>query len=350
MKDESVPVQRKRMGLLQWFFLAFLIVGTVWILGRRQSSPGTFQVTSGKIFGTYYTVKYEHDQPLDSLILQELEKVDRSLSMFNAQSTISQINDNVTHRVDSSLAYVFALSQKISAETEGDFDVTVAPLVNTWGFGFKNADKISSAVIDSLRGFVGYQLVDLQGDSIVKKDPRVMMDFSAIAKGYGVDRVAELLNRHSIANYMVEIGGEVVVKGSNPKGKDWLIEITRPHEQGMEMAATDDSKILLEVKNIAMATSGNYRRFYLKDGKKYAHTINGHTGYPVLHSLLSATVLSHDCATADAYATSFMVMGLDKSKAFLERHPELLAYFIYADSVGNLDVWHSPQMEQYIKR
>ena len=344
--NNSTARPRKKMTIWQWGFLALLIGCTVWILStdRKQNSP---QESRGKVFGTYYTMKYEYTESLDSLIMAELLKVDHSLSMFNKESQISRVNRNETDAADSLLSQVFLLSQQISVKTLGAFDVTVAPLVNAWGFGFENADSISSGKIDSILQFVGYEKVCLADGKFVKQDERMMMDFSAVAKGFGVDCVARLFDNLGIQNYMVEIGGEVVVKGKNPKGKLWTIEITRPTENEVVSA---QKKILLEVSDIAMATSGNYRRFYVKDGKRYAHTIDGKSGYPVQHSLLSATVLADDCATADAYATSFMVMGVEKTQAFLENHPELSAYLIYSGDKGTLQTWTSPGMQRYVKK
>lgn len=338
--------QKKKLTVWQWAFLALLVGCTAWILGGNGSRPLP-QESRGNIFGTYYTIKYEYPEPLDSLILEELRGVDRSLSMFNPQSTIARINRNETVEADSNLAAVFALAQKISVRTSGAFDVTVAPLVNAWGFGLKNADSISTDRIDSLLQYVGYEKVRLEQGRIVKQDARTMMDFSAIAKGYGVDQVARLFNARGIKNYMVEIGGEVVVRGKNPRGKKWSIEVIRPTDNEVQSA---EKKILLQLDSAAMATSGNYLRYYVKDGKRYAHTIDGRTGYPVQHSLLSATVVAADCATADAYATSFMVMGVEQTRRFLQAHPELSVYLIYSGEKGGLQTWFSPGMKKYLKQ
>ena len=173
-----------------------------------------------------------------------------------------------------------------------------------------------------------------------------MLDCSAIAKGYGCDVVAALLRRHGIENYMVEIGGEVVAHGISEKRVPWKIGVTKPSDDSL--AVDKELQTVLNVKDMAMATSGNYRNFYYKNGKKYAHTIDPMTGYPVQHNILSATVLAKQCAEADAYATSFMVMGLDKARAVLEKHPELMAYLIYADKNGNMQVWYSPSMKNKI--
>ena len=337
---------KKKLTIWQWGFLLLLIVSSVWII-KSNNDGHVSRESRGRIFGTYYLVKYENKESLDSLILKELRKVDSSLSMFNKKSTISRINRNEIDTVDALMADVFTLSQKISEATQGAFDVTVAPLVNAWGFGFKNADSISTAKIDSILQFVGYEKVRLEDGKLIKSDERLMMDFSAIAKGYGVDAVARLFDRHGIENYMVEVGGEVVVKGKNPKQNPWTIGIVKPVENEGQVEQTHT---LVQAQDVAMATSGNYRRFYYKNGKRFAHTIDSHSGYPVQHSLLSATVLAKDCATADAYATAFMVMGLEKAQIFLKQHHELSAYLIYSGEKGELLTWASSGMEKYLNK
>ena len=229
---------------------------------------------------------------------------------------------------------VLTKARHISQSCQGAFDVTVMPLVNAWGFGFKKGEFPSDAQIDSLRQFVGYQRIELTRDSLLKKaDSRIMIDCGAIAKGYSVDCVARVLREHGVRNYMIEIGGEVVTKGRNPEGSPWKIGISRPVEDDSSEAGL---QTVLELENAALATSGNYHNFYVRNGRKYAHTIDPRTGYPVEHSLLSATVIAPDCATADAYATAFMVMGLDKAKQILKKNKSLKAYLIFADEQGKL--------------
>jgi thiamine biosynthesis lipoprotein apbE len=170
-----------------------------------------------------------------------------------------------------------------------------------------------------------------------------MLDCSAIAKGYGSDVVAKFLKSKGIDNFMVEIGGEIVTSGISPERVPWRIGVTKPEDDSLQQQQA--LQTVLNVTDKAMATSGNYRNFYYKGGKKYAHTIDPKTGYPVQHNILSATVIANSCAEADAYATAFMVMGLDKAKTVLEKHPELLAYLIYADQKGKNKVWFSPSMK-----
>ena len=250
-------------------------------------------------------------------------------------------------KADSMFTDVFLLSKEVSAETNGAFDITVAPLVNLWGFGFKNNEEVDESKVAELRQFVGIDMVSLNNGEIVKEKPEIMLDCSAIAKGYGVDAVGKYLEKEGIENYMVEIGGEVRVRGVNPKGALWAIGINKPIDD--PTGQNDDIQEVINITQQSMATSGNYRNFRVKDGKKYAHTIDPRTGYPVQHSILSSTVIAEDCATADAYATSFMVLGLDGAKKVLGKHSELMAFFIYADKDGNLHEWYSPALAKLIK-
>lgn len=335
-----MAINKKRL-IWQVPFLALLIVGTIIIVRRQNSAP--YQHNEGLIFGTVYHITYQCDSNLEQGIKQRLLSVDRSLSMFNKQSVISKVNANMPVDVDDNFKYVFNLAKRISGETDGAFDITVAPLVNLWGFGFKSGVTPTQAAIDSAKALTGYKKVRLNGRRVAKDNPQTMLDCSAIAKGYGSDVVARYLERQGVANYMVEIGGEVVTKGNSPKRLPWKIGVTKPVDDSTGVEG--ELQTVLNVTNMAMATSGNYRNFYYKGGRKYAHTIDPKSGRPVQHSLLSSTVLAPNCATADAYATSFMVMGIDKAKTVLKRHPELLAYFIYSDGNGKLCVWYSDSMK-----
>ena len=326
-------------------FLVLLIVGTVLIIRQQQSMP--YQKCSGLIFGTTYHVTYQYDDDLHAEVVAKLKEVDAALSMFNEQSTISKINNNEAVKPDKMFLDVFQLAQQISQDTHGAFDITVAPLVNIWGFGFKHGQEPTTHAIDSLRQFIGYQKVSYNGKTIQKQDPRIMLDCSAIAKGYGTDVVARLLDEKGITNYLVEIGGEVVTRGISEKRVPWKIGVTKPTDDTLHVG--NDLQTVLNVTDKAMATSGNYRNFYYKGGRKYAHTIDPKTGRPVQHNILSATVLCNQCAKADAYATAFMVMGLDKAREVLERNPDLMVYFIYDDKGVN-KVWYSPSLKDKIEQ
>lgn len=336
--------QSKKRLSLQLAFLTFLIIGTILIIKHQHNMP--YQHDRGSVFGTFYSITYQCDNDLQKEIEAELKKVDQALSMFNQESIISKVNRNEKVELNEMFLQVITLAQKVSQDTDGAFDITVAPLVNAWGFGFKTGDKPSGTSIDSLMSTVGYKKISLKGRQLFKENKNTMLDCSAIAKGYGSDVVAAFLKKRGIDNFMVEIGGEVVTQGISEKRVPWRIGVTKPTDDSLSV--DNELQTVLNVTNKAMATSGNYRNFYYKDGKKYAHTIDPKTGYPVQHSLLSATVLADNCATADAYATSFMVMGIEKAKGVLERHPELMAYFIYTDVRGNLAVWYSPSMKDKI--
>ena len=334
----------KKKLMWQLPFLTLLIVGTVLIIRQQQSMP--YQRSTGFIFGTSYHITYQCDSDLTAGIQSVLEEVDASLSPFNEKSIITAVNHNHPVKLNDMFTHVFQRAMDISKDTEGAFDITVAPLVNAWGFGFKNGSQPDSLQVDSLLRIVGYGKVSLANGKVRKQDSRMMLDCSAIAKGYGSDVVARFLQSRGVANFMVEIGGEIVTKGVNAERLPWKIGVTKPEEDSL--AAGRELQTVLNVTDKAMATSGNYRNFYYKSGKKYAHTIDPKTGYPVQHSLLSATVLAPDCATADAYATSFMVMGMERAKGVLERHPELMAYFIYSDEKGDNAVWFSPSLKNKI--
>lgn len=336
----------KKKLIWQLPFLLLLIVGTILIIRQQQAMP--YQLNKGPVFGTFYTINYQSDKDYHEEIKAALQDVDDALSMFNEQSIISHINRGDDGEANDMFMEVFNKAMEVSKETDGAFDITVAPLVNAWGFGFKNGEMPTRQQVDSIRQFIGWKKVTAEGKTIKKTDRRVMLDCSAIAKGYGVDVVARLLKDKGITNFMVEIGGEIITKGISPKRVPWKIGVIKPTEDSLQTSG--EYQTILNVTDKAMATSGNYRNFYYKGGKRYAHTIDPKTGYPVQHNILSATVLAKECATADAYATSFMVMGLEGAKVILERHPELMAYLIYNDQDNNLAVWYSPSMKDKIER
>lgn len=332
----------KKKLIWQVPFLILLIVGTVVILKKQPP----FRTNEGLVFGTVYKITYQHADDLHIDIKKALAEVDNALSPYNPNSIITRINQNRDTTLNAHFTHVFTLAQRVSEETDGAFDITVAPMVNAWGFGFKHAIEISPEAIDSLKEVVGYQKIAIEGDKVKKTDERVMLDCSSIAKGYGVDIVARALNKKGVQHYMVDIGGEVVVKGKNPRMKTWRIGINKPVEDSLSI--NQELQTILEVSGIGMATSGNYRKFYYKDGKRYAHTIDPRLGQPVQHNILSATVVAADCTTADAYATAFMVMGLEKSMEFCNKHPELNAYFICDGEGDAYEIHYTPGMERYM--
>ena len=337
-------MERKMKQNLAW--IALLLLATILIL-VNHNRPVPYQKDSGLVFGTVYNITYQHKENLKAEIEQELRRFDGSLSPFNDTATITRINRNELVAADPFFTTVFRRSMEISRETDGAFDITVAPLVNAWGFGFKQGIFPDSAKVDSLLQFVGYRKVELTPEGKVEKqDPRLMLDCSAVAKGYAVDVVAQLLASQGVQNFMVDIGGEVVVHGHNPQGTGWRIGINKPVDDSLSL--NQELQTVLHVSDVGIATSGNYRNFYYRDGKKYAHTIDPRTGYPVQHSILSATVIARDCMSADAYATAFMVMGLDEAVRFVEARPDLDAYFIYDDGEGKTATYQTRGMERYL--
>ena len=329
-----------------FLWLAFLILATIWILARRNQKTD-FNTASGFVFGTVYKITYQCKDDRNPEIEAELKRFDQSLSPFNDSSVISRVNRNEELVTDSFFQTCFNRSMEISRETEGAFDITVAPLANAWGFGFKKGTFPDSLMIDSLLQFTGYEKVKLENGKVIKQDPRTMLSCSAVAKGYSVDVVAHLLDRKGIKNYMVDIGGEVVVKGKNATGDLWRIGINKPYDDSL--AVKQDIQTILNLTDVGMATSGNYRNYYYKDGKKYAHTIDPRTGYPVQHSILSSTVVAEDCMTADALATSFMVMGLEEAEKFCKANPMIDAYFIYSGENGEFKTYYTDGMKRYFK-
>ena len=290
---------------------------------------------SGMVFGTTYSITYQYHENLKSDIEGVMQQVDNSLSPFNKSSVITAINNNTSTKADKYLTEVFTLAQTVNKETDGAFDITVAPLVNAWGFGFRSGTRPTDAQTDSLLAIVGQEKVTLKDGEIIKSDPRIMLDCSAIAKGFGVDKVAEFLAGKGIENFLVEIGGEISARGKNSRGTEWNIGVTKPVDDSLSI--NQENQAVLQITNKAMATSGNYRNFYYEGGKKYAHTINPHTGKPAQSDILSATVIAQTCAVDDAYATAFMVLGSEKAKEILKKHPELQAYLILSDN----SVWQS---------
>ena len=302
---------------------------------------------SGSVFHTIYHIKYEGSELLTEKIDAELQKFNLSLNPFNPNSIISKVNQNEPVEADDWFIEVFNKAKEVSDHSEGVFDITCAPLVNLWGFGFSKMDSVTPQMIDSIKQFVGYQKVRLDGRKVIKDDPRTLLNCSAIAKGYASDVIARLLEREGVENYMVEIGGEVTMKGVNQNGKCWRIGINKPEDDSTGIK-NDVGEVVELCKKGGVATSGNYRNYYIKDGKKYAHTIDPRTGYPSEQSILSATIVADDCITADAYATAFMAMGLEKAREAAKNIPGIEYYVIYTDENGKHQIEYSTGMLQFL--
>lgn len=305
-----------------------------------------YYLNSGEKFHTSYHIKYEYDRSLEEEILAELDKFEYSLNPFKENTIITKVNKNEPVELDSFFIDVFNKSVEVSEMTDGMFDITASPFFNAWGFGFKNKDSITPQLIDSLKKIVGYEKIFIDEDHRIQKtDPRVEINPSAISKGYSCDIVAQLFDRAGVENYMIEIGGEIVAKGINDKGECWRIGIDKPINDSAAM--THDLQTILSLCDKALATSGNYRNYYIKDGKMYAHTIDPKTGYPSEQDLLSVTVIADDCMTADAYATAFMASGMEKSMEIAEQISGLFYYFFYAKEDNSIGITYSDGFEQF---
>jgi FAD:protein FMN transferase len=326
--------------LIQLALLLTLVMSSCSQAGKKYTA------NEGWVFGTTYRIVYDHPVDLHNEIQDLFAAFNRSLSTFDSTSTISRINQGEQGVIaDPFFTRVFNEGGSITTVTNGAFDMTVAPLVNAWGFGFKKMDAVSDVTIDSLRQYVGMEHVSIENGIVVLHKPGVMLDGSAIAKGYGVDVIASHLKSKGIKNFMVEIGGEISTLGLNAMGHAWRIGVDRPIDD--VTAQNRELQLVLGISGKALATSGNYRNFYVKDGKKFAHTIDPRTGYPVEHSLLSASIIASDCITADALATACMVMGLEESMRLIETMPDVEGCFIIQDDQTDSVIWTSG-FEQYI--
>ena len=317
-----------------------VLISILYACGNKEV-PFQRIIKNGEAQGSYYAVTYydslnrDFGLEIDSL----LKAFDKSCSNYQPNSIISKVNRNEQVVLDSLFIGNFNMAQEVAQETQGDFDITVRPLVELWGFGLKHSDSVSSQQVDSIMQFVGYRNVKIDSGRVIKTDPRIMIDYNAIAQGYSVDVISHFLESKGVKYFLVDIGGELYAHNTKYGGLPWKVGIERPKDGE---AYGENLSAILSLNNKGLATSGNYRKYYIKDGIKYAHTINPHNGYPVQHSLLSATVVAPSAALADAYATAFMVMGVTKAQLILKRHPNLDAFLIYADTDGKFRAFVSP--------
>ena len=291
--------------------------------------------------GTTFSIKFYATKDslklingIDSILYQ----INKTASTYDSTSIISKVNRNEDVELNYDFIKIFTRSIEVSRETNGRFDITVGELVERWGFGFKTTNFPDDKEVKNLLKNVGYKKVSIQNHKIIKEYPSIQIDFNAIAQGYTVDLVAEYLMNKGCSNFIVEIGGEVRANGVKENNQPWIVGIEKP---ALNDSATQVIQEKVILKNKSISTSGNYRKFFLKDGIKYSHTIDPATGYPVHHSLLSVSIIANDCTTADAYCTAFMVMGMDKAKEFIKTHPDIKAYFIYADSTNTNQIYYT---------
>jgi len=293
-----------------------------------------YHQNQGSVFGTYYNIQYKSFSDKQAEIEACLMAFDSSLSVYNDQSIISRINRNEDVQTDAYFERMFENARFVTEASHGAFDITVAPLVNAWGFGFKNKQNVTQEVLDSILPLVNFNGVHIENHRVVKADPRIMLDASALAKGYACDIVADMLTNEGCKNFLVDIGGEVVAKGHNSRNNPWTIGITKPID---DVSGTrQELQDAINTTSICMATSGNYRNYYIEDGVRRSHTIDPRTGYPVHHKLLSATVIAPSCIKADALATACMVLGEYKAAVMISQMRETGYYFILTDDEGNM--------------
>ena len=322
-----------------FIFLSFIACNT----NPKKKAPNEVK---GYAQGTTYQILYLDDRNFQRSVDSILIAIDNSLSTYNKRSIITNFNQaDSLLEVDAYFIEVFNMAKEVYTTTGGAFNPTVTHLVNAWGFGFENTEKTDSNSIDSLLKLVDFDGISIQNNKVIKNRKELMLDFNAIAQGYTVDVLADFFDEKNVKNYLIEVGGEIIAKGKNAEKKPWRVGIDKPIENQEERVL----EAVINLENAALATSGNYRKFYEKDGIKYSHTINPVTGYPVRHTLLSATVVTDNCALADAYATAFMVVGLEKSKEILIANPTLEALLIYANEDGTLSSYSTPKLTEALE-
>ncbi len=322
-------------------FFVFLSVLLACNTSPHPPQADAYLKLAGETMGTTYHITYQGKalEAVKAAIEKTLKSVNEGASTYEPKSVISLFNQSEdsldlrlldeSHSKESIQHFKINLieAKRIYEQTDGFFDATVMPLVNYWGFGYTGreaVEKRDAKKIEALLDLVGLDKVDLRGEVVYKMNKAVQLDFSAIAKGYGVDAVASVLERFGSENYIVEIGGETVVKGVNSRGQNWTLGINVPDTKASTRAIFQK----VQFTNQGLATSGDYRNYFEVNGRKYGHSINPKSGMPE-SELLSVSVLAPNCMVADAYATAFMVMGLDKALPLAERLPAVEAYFIY---------------------
>ncbi len=326
------------------FLLTFLMLGC----NKYETFDGFTQGTTYHIIyerkGLFSTSPVKMKGEVDSL----LAHFDLSLSAYIPNSIISRINRNDSLVIsDPYFVIVFKKALDVFQDSEGAFDITVGPLVNAWGFGPGRKKDMDSLLVDSLLHYVGMNKIKLIDNKLVKEISEMKLDVNAIAQGYSVDVVSKYFEEKRINNFLVEIGGELRSKGTKKNEVLWKVGVDKPFDNNY--IPGQNLQIILKLSDCSLATSGNYRKYFEKDGVKYSHSIDPKTGYPVMDRLLSATIIAKDCITADAYATACMVMGLEKSKVFISERDDLEAYLIYSsESNDSFKTWQSKNFEELI--
>ncbi|PIE84200.1 MAG: thiamine biosynthesis protein ApbE [Bacteroidia bacterium] len=333
---------RKTRKLLSTIALALLLTACG---GKPQPQQAPYVKINGSIWGTIYNITLQdstgtdREPALDSLFAD----IERRYSLYDSTALLYRFNHKEQMVVDADFAALTRMSQQINQRTDGAFDPTIGPIARRWGFGKDQGQAVDADTIAQMLTYCGIGHLSIKGDTVRKDDPRTEITYNAIAKGYGVDVVANYLLSIGITNFLVEIGGEIRTHGNSPRGQAWAIGIDAP-----ERAVLPGQKIVdrIHINNGGLATSGNYRSFLEFGGKTYGHTIDPKTGMPVQHSLLSATVYAQSCAEADALATAFMVMGTQKAMDFIQTNEGIEGVLISMAPDSTLSIWHSKGIEE----
>lgn len=336
----------KKIEIMKYFIFVIFALSLLTYACRPEGKIVKF---GGEAQGTSYAVTYvdaegRYFQDSVNLILK---KFDTSCSIYKSNSIISRFNNNdPTAKADKYFTTVFNKAMEVSEKSGGAFDITVGQLVRAWGFSLKSNIKMDAKKVDSLRKYVGYKKVKLVNGRLIKENPNIQLDFNAIAQGFSSDVLGRFLESKGIKNYLIDVGGEVLGKGKKPDGTEWSVGIEKPASDSLQ---TQQIEAIVTLKNSALSTSGNYRKYFIKDGIKYSHTIDPFTGYPVHHTLLAVSVLAENSITADSYCTALLVMGMDKALEYIKQNPGIEAYFIYSDEKGTLKTQCSPGFRKIIK-
>lgn len=327
--------------------LTYITIST-WLVSCTQVAQKEYIQLNGFTQGTTFSIVYfsKEGKDFSTQVDSIFAAIDTSMSVYNQSSVIVAFNNSQNGlELDPLLTEVVKQSLAIYAETNGAFDITVGPLVKEWGFHIKSGEIPTKEKVQDILSYTGSDKIELNGSFLTKKYPKAMIDVNAIAQGFTVDIVGQFLEENGITDYLVEVGGEVRTLGKSPRGADWIVGVDKPIDDAL---SGENLQVKISLSGQSLVTSGNYRKFFVRDGVKYSHTIDPKTGYPVNHTLLSATVLAKTGARADALATAFMVIGVDSTKKWLDKHKDVQAYLIFSDSTGDFRVWMTPEMKEMI--
>lgn len=345
---ENYEIMLKSRKIKLALILLIVAVVSVLIIRNCVDFPQKgFVTNSGVVWTTEYHITYQSPVDLNDSIQKLLKDIDNSVSPFNKQSLVTSINQGKSDHVDAFVKTLYVKASEVNQASGGLYDPTVMPLVNAWGFGYKNGKLPTKEQLDSILEFVGMAHTKLDGDKLLKDDPRVQFDFSSIAKGMACDEIASMLKRNKVKNYMVEIGGEVVTGGVNDRGEQWHVSVDLPVADA-DAGPVHSNAVLLQLSNLAVATSGSYRKFKEVDGKKVSHIVNPKTGSSETSTLLSVSIVADDCMSADAWATACMAMGLEATQQMMESNNALGVMTISTDDDGNFIIWSNKRFADLI--